>query len=96
MTSRDLHHRLHSLIGERFRYVDELWVLIEILHDADQVVLRRCTECAGGSVQRDAFGVPSRRVMQTLSLRISDAAGDGYSEDLLVLLEGRQRPAADG
>jgi hypothetical protein len=41
-------------------------------------------------VQRNAYGIPNRRAAETLTLQISDAGGDGYSEDILVLLEGRQ------
>lgn len=88
------HLKLRRLIGERFRYVDRLWVMVEVLHDADRVVLQPCTDCGQAPVQGTAFGLPGRRVNQTLSLRISDPDGEGYSDDLLLLLEGRQRPDA--
>lgn len=84
------HHKLRRLIGERFRYVDQVWVMVEVLPDSDRVVLQPCTDCGQAPVQGTAFGLPGRRVSQTLSLRISDPSGEGYSDDLLLLLEGRQ------
>lgn len=85
-----LHRKLQQLIGDRFDYLGEVWVMIEVLADVDSVVLKRCRDCQPGSVQRDVYGFATRRTVNTLSLKISDADGDGYSEDLLVLLEGRQ------
>jgi hypothetical protein len=68
--------------------------MVEVLPDSDRVVLQPCTDCGRAPVQRTAFGLPGRRVSQTLSLRISDPGGEGYSDDLLLLLEGRQRADA--
>lgn len=96
MPDDSLHLRLRRLIGDRFDYLGEVWVLIEVLGDDDSVVLRRCTHCRPSSVQRNAYGIPNRRVTDTLTLRISDHTGQGYSEDLLILLEGRQGGPALG
>ena len=93
MTTNTLHCKLRKLIGDRFDYLGEVWILIEVLGDVDSVVLRRCENCAPSSLQSNAYGMPNRRVEDTLSLRISDSAGDGYSEDILVLLEGRRSGA---
>ncbi|MCB1786872.1 MAG: hypothetical protein KDJ33_11510 [Gammaproteobacteria bacterium] len=90
MHTDSLHRRLRQLIGERFDYLGEVWILIEVLIDDDSVVLRRCEHCRPNSVQRNSYGVPNRRVSDTLTLRISDSSGESYSEDILVLLEGRQ------
>jgi len=84
-----LYARLQQLIGDRFDYLGEIWILIEVLGDIDSIVLKRCEDCVKGSVQRNAYGVPNRRVDNTLTLKISDGSGDGYSDDVLVLLEGR-------
>jgi len=89
MHETSLHHRLRQLLGSRFEYLGDRWVLIEVLADNDSLVLRRCTDHPDWSVQRNAYGVPNRRVEDTLTLRISDDEG-GYSQDLLVLLEGHQ------
>jgi hypothetical protein len=92
MAGQTLHHRLHALIGERFLYLDEIWILIEILSDTDAVVLQRCLDCQPGRVQQNAYGIPNRRAQDTLTLPISDSSGDAYSDDLLLILEGRQDP----
>ena len=94
MSAETLHRKLRQLIGDQFDYLGEAWVLIEVLGDNDSVVLRRCTDCAPLNVQRNAYGIPSRRAQETLTLPISDSCGDGYSDDILVLLEGR-RSASD-
>jgi len=90
MNAATVHRRFRQLIGDRFDYLGEVWVLIEVLADSDCVVLRRCVDCAPGSVQQNAYGIPNRRVEDTLTLQISDSSGEGYSQDVLVLLEGRQ------
>jgi hypothetical protein len=90
MDADPLHRRLRQLVGERFDYLGEPWVLIEVLSDLDSVVLRRCRDCEPDAVQQNLYGMPNRRVQNTLTLKISDASGEGYSEDILVLLEGRR------
>lgn len=94
MTAETLHRKLRQLIGDRFDYLGEVWVLIEVLGDVDSVVLRHCTECAPRGVQRNAYGIPTRRVEDTLTVQISDAGGEGYSQDILVLLEGHHARSA--
>ena len=94
MTANALHHRLRQLIGQRFNYLDDIWILVEVLGDDDSVVLRRCTDCGPRPVQRSVYGMPTRRVEDNLTLPISGGDG-GYSQDLLVLLEGR-RPESAG
>ena len=90
MTADTLHHKLQVLIGDAFDYLGEVWILIEVLSDVDSVVLRRCKDCKPSAVQRNSYGMPNRRVEDTLTLRISDRSGEAYSEDILVLLEGRR------
>lgn len=89
MHSDSLHRRLRPLIGKHFDYLDEVWILIDILGDIDAVVLQRCSECRPRSVQRNAFGVPNRRAGGTLTLPISAENEEEFSQDLLLLLEGR-------
>ena len=90
MTAKSLHRRLQKLIGDRFDYLGEVWILIEVLSDVDSIVLRRCRDCTPGTLQQNAYGIPSRRVEDTLTMQISNRTGEAYSEDILVLLEGRQ------
>jgi hypothetical protein len=89
MTANNLHRKLRKLIGDRFDYLGEVWILIEVLSDVDTVVLRRREIDEPSSLQSNAYGMPNRRVEDTFSLQISDRSGDGYSEDILLLLEGR-------
>lgn len=87
-----LHQRLRKMIGDRFDYLGKPWVMVEILPDVDGVVLKRCGIREGRAVlQPDAYGVPNRVSAETLMVPVSNASNDGYSEDLLLLLEGRQR-----
>lgn len=90
MSSDPIYHRLQRIIGDRFFYLDEVWILIEVLSDVDSLVLQRCKDCQPHHVQQNLYGMPNRRVMETLTLRISDVHGN-YSEDVMILLEGHQR-----
>lgn len=91
MSDDSLTYKLRQFIGQRFDYLGEVWVLIEILSDDDSVVLRRCADCTPSSVQRNAYGIPNRRISNDLTLPISSDDGDAYSQDVLLLLEGRHR-----
>lgn len=90
MTSPQLHRKLRQLIGQQFLYLGEIWILIEILPDMDSVVLRRCGDCGRETVQQNQYGMPNRRSGDTLTLPVSGPDGEGYSQDILLLLEGRQ------
>ena len=91
-TENTVHQRLRKMIGGRFEYLGEPWVMVEILPDVDGVVLKRCGTSEGRAVlQPDAYGIPNRVSAETLMVPVSNTANDGYSEDLLLLLEGRQR-----
>lgn len=91
MGTDSLHRRLRQFIGQKFDYLGEVWILIEVLSDSDSVVLRRCTDCEPRTVQQNAYGIPTRRSPDTLTLPISAKDAEDFSQDILVLLEGRQR-----
>ena len=91
-TFSPLHQRLRKMIGDRFDYLGKPWVLVEILPDVDGVVLKRCEDRDERAIlQPDAYGIPNRVGAETLMVPVSNASNDGYSEDLLVMLEGRHR-----
>lgn len=93
MSEPTLYRKLEQLIGGQFDYLDEVWILIEVLGDIDSIVIRRCKDCRADSpVQQNAYGAPNRRADGTLTLPISDQSGEGYSQDVLLLLEGRRTP----
>lgn len=87
-----LHQRLRKMIGDRFDYLGKPWVMVEILPDVDGVVLKRCGDRQERAVLTpDVYGIPNRLSAETLMVPVSSADHDGYSDDLLMLLEGRQR-----
>ena len=90
MGTVSLHRKLRQFIGQKFDYLGEVWILIEVLADNDSVVLRRCSDCKPRTVQHNAYGLPTRRSPDTLTLPISARESEESSQDILVLLEGRQ------
>jgi len=89
MTTDNLHRRLLSLIGTRFSYQGELWLLTEVLPMEDAVVLTRGASAAS-PIQLDQYGAPNRRGPESLTLPLSSPDGADYSEELKDLLAGRQ------
>lgn len=85
-----LYQNLRKLIGQRFRYLSDEWVLIEVLVDEDRVVLQRADAGVTPPLQADQYGHARRRVPETLTLPISDDKDSGtYSEELMLLFQGR-------
>lgn len=85
-----LHTNLRKLVGQRFRYLSDEWTLIEVLGDEDRVVLQRAGAGATPRLQADQFGRAWRHVPETLTLDISSSEDpDTYSEEMLLLLDGR-------
>mgnify|MGYP001597871806 FL=1 len=93
-TATALLSKLERLVGQRFDYLGEAWVLVEVLGDIDSLVLQRCSSRGGRTVQRNSYGQPTRRVDDVLTLPLTDAATGGYSPDVLGLLAGRQKDAS--
>lgn len=91
MTVLSLHRKLENLLGQRFTYLGDEWVLIEVLSDIDSLVLRRQAGGGPSVVQRNSYGMPTRRVTNTLTIPISDADTGTYSDEVLLLLAGRRR-----
>ena len=84
-----LHQKLEQLRGTRFRYLSDDWVLIDILYDDDQVVLQRHKLEDANPLQSSQYGEVKRRIPETVSLPISDEDNPGYSDALMLLLQGR-------
>ena len=82
-----LHLKLRKLVGQHFSYLSDRWVLVDILETEDTVVLQRLAD-ATPRLQTDQYGQAQRRSAETLCLPIS--ADEGYSEELLLLLNGRE------
>jgi hypothetical protein len=82
------HAALAGLIGRRFRYRGRAWVVLEVMPDANRIVLSPEGGARRRSIQSDQYGQPLRRCPDCLSLPISTSDGDAYSEDMLELLGG--------
>lgn len=80
------------MVGQRFHYLSEDWLLIDVLQDQDALVLQRQGNFPSFMVQADQYGQAQRRTAETLTLAISDKNDpDSYNDAVLLLLEGRQR-----
>lgn len=89
MDSSDLHQRLQTLIGERFFYQKQEWLLLDILVSEDLLVLCRHGDCEKKKLQTNQYGQPSRRAQVTITLPISDPSDAGFSEEALEFLKGK-------
>lgn len=89
MPDTSFHTRLRPLIGQRFRYGGEVWVLHEILGEEDAVVLLRDQHVTDSPLQGNLYGHGIRRSQESLTLPLSSAEGDDYSSELHDLLAGR-------
>ncbi len=88
--SRPLHSRLRGLIGQHYRYLSDEWVLIDILSEEDRLVLQKADPHALPSLQNDQYGQARRMTSETLTLPISSPDDpDSYSEELMLLFQGR-------
>jgi len=84
-----LHRNLRKLVGKRYRYLSDDWLLIDILGDEDCVVLQRLSGNQPNPLQGDQYGHARRRVPETLTLPISDPdQPETYSEELMLLFQG--------
>ena len=91
MPSSPLHSKLRRLVGQRFSYLSAQWLLIDVLAEEDQVVLQRDPRGRRHGLQSNQYGQAQRRVSETLCLPISAPDdSDGYSEELMLLLQGRR------
>lgn len=78
---------MRGLVGKRFQYLDISWRLAEVMGQEDALVLVR-TDGKETPLQASQYGHSVRRVPQTLTLPLSDVAGEGYSDEVLELLSG--------
>jgi hypothetical protein len=85
MPDDSIHQRLRALIGRRFCYGGEDWLVIDVLADDDAVVLQR-VGTSSGPIQADLYGQAARRVSDTLVLPVSGDSPDQLSQDIIDLL----------
>ncbi len=87
MNPQSIAQRMRKLIGTRFNYLQQTWVLIDVLEQEENLILSSLDQFA--PIQADQYGQATRRVPETLSVRMSEPGGEGYSEDMLELLSGK-------
>jgi len=88
MEISELHQKLRQLVGQKFHYQGQEWLLIEILVEEDLLVLCRQGDCEESAIQVNQYGLASRRTQMTMTIPISDVSGQ-YSQEALELLGGR-------
>lgn len=81
-----MYEKLTKLIGKNFSYLGCQWQLIEIMPEADSLVLQRLD--SGKVVQANQYGSANRFCSEIITLKISDSQGQGYSEEIALLLSG--------
>ncbi|MEW8015548.1 MAG: hypothetical protein AB2807_12435 [Candidatus Sedimenticola endophacoides] len=84
---QQLIRRLRPLIGNRYRYLQQEWSLVEVLVDEGSLVLSSLP--GGYAIQHDQSGRASRRGPETRLIPVFDTRGGGYSEELQKLLANR-------
>jgi hypothetical protein len=84
LDNQEFHRRLRRLIGRHCRYLGRRCRLVEVLTDADAIVLG----CEEGlpPIQGDQFGQPLRRAVETLQVPLHEEDGDSLSDELLDIL----------
>ena len=82
-----MHERLLKLVGKKFNYLGNRWVLIEVMPENDSVVLQR--DEPHRQIQSNRHGSPNRFSIETLSVKISSRDSDEeFSEEIGILLSG--------
>ena len=82
-----MHERLLKLVGKKFNYLGNRWVLIEVMPENDSVVLQRDEGLK--QIQSNRHGSPNRFSTETLTVKISSPdSDDEFSEEIGILLSG--------
>lgn len=81
--------QLTKLIGHRFLYKGEVWIMVEILRQEDALVIVPEQKAHAKQIQVNQYGHANRRCDACTTLRLTNTEGDGYSESVLELLSGK-------
>ncbi|MES9900162.1 MAG: hypothetical protein ABW148_14240 [Sedimenticola sp.] len=79
--------RIRPLIGNRFRYLGQTWVLIEVLADEENLVLADTSQ--DGPIQTDQYGQALRRGPENLLVPLFGDDPESFSEELLEVLANK-------
>jgi len=83
-----MHDKISKLIGEKFDYQGETWIMVEVLTAEDAIVITPENTFSSKRIQDDQYGQARRRCVECVTLKISSDDGSGYSDNLLKMLAG--------
>jgi hypothetical protein len=85
-----MYEKIAKLVGKHFSYLGCTWIMIEVLPEADSIVLRRLDpqKC----VQANQYGTAQRLTQETLTIKISRPDNSAYTEELTAMLAGIIKP----
>lgn len=86
--------QLETLIGYRVRYLDQVWVIIEILEEELAIVLQRADQ-ESQRVLSNAQGEPVRELPEIITINVRDEDGQGRNP-VLDSLEVLDPPESGG
>ncbi len=85
----DMHSQLTKLIGKRFRYRGQAWIIVEVMRDEDALVIVPEQAARERRIQADQYGNATRRCNRCVTLPLSDPEDpDSYSPQVMELLAG--------
>ncbi len=84
-----MHTQLIKLIGKRFRYRGQVWVIVEVMREEDALVIVPEEAARNRHIQADQYGNATRRCERCITLPLSDPDDpDSYSPQVMELLAG--------
>ncbi len=83
-----MYRKLTKLIGKRFLFRGKVWLIVEVLKEEDALVIAPEQAAKNKRIQPDQFGHATRRCEACVTLALSNAEANGYSEAVLELLSG--------
>ena len=84
-----MYPQLTKLIGKKFLFRGRTWLLVEILRTEDALVIAPVKAAGNKLIQADQYGHATRRCHECMTIPLTNAEGDGYSETVMELLSGR-------
>ena len=89
LNNGNMYSQLTKLIGKRFIYQGEVWLMVEVLRDEDAVVIVPEQAAMKKQIQANQYGHASRRCESCHTLPLTNGACDAYSDAVMELLSGK-------
>lgn len=84
-----MYSQLTKLIGKRFIFEGEVWLMVEVLRNEDAVVIVPEQAAIRKQIQANQYGHATRRCEECRTLPLTNKEGDAYSQAVMDLLTGR-------